>query len=141
MINLSISKWCMKKNLYYDGTHYLIITVLILVSTYFLHWTSHNFVIFSTTTLWHENLNLLVRIKFLNLFLCSSLKKKLKNLLVRIKFYWFWARGLVLIVRTVLYVVLIEGSNKLQIYLQLIWTSPGLITCIWDSPFKKRMHK
>jgi len=35
----------------------------------------------------NENLNLLVRIKFLNLFLHSSLKKKLKNLLVRTKFY------------------------------------------------------
>ena len=39
----------------------------------------------------NENLNLLVRIKFLNLFLYSS-KYKLKNLLVRTKFYWSLGR-------------------------------------------------
>ena len=40
-----------------------------------------------------------VRIKFLNLFLYST-KKKLKNLLVRTKFYWFWPGWQLLIVRT-----------------------------------------
>ena len=47
----------------------------------------------------NENFNWLVRIKFLNLFLYSSLKK-LKNLLVRTKFYWSWAGGPVLMVST-----------------------------------------
>jgi hypothetical protein len=37
--------------------------------------------------------------KFLNLFLYSS-KSKQKNLVVQTKFYWSWAGGLVLIVRT-----------------------------------------
>ena len=47
-----------------------------------------------------QNENLMVRIKFLNL-LNKYIWKKLKNLLVRSKFYWSWAGGLVLIVRTV----------------------------------------
>ena len=47
----------------------------------------------------NENLNLLVRIKFLNLFLYSS-KWKLKHLLCRTKFYWSLERGPLLIVKT-----------------------------------------
>ena len=47
----------------------------------------------------NENMNWLVGIKFLNLFLYSS-NQKLKNLLVRTKFYWSWAGGPVHIVRT-----------------------------------------
>jgi hypothetical protein len=47
----------------------------------------------------------------LNLFLykCSSLKKNF-NLVIRIKFYWSWAGGLVLIVKTV---VEMEMLNKI----------------------------
>ena len=50
----------------------------------------------------NENLNLLVQIKFLNLFYIHvySSNKKLKNLLVQTKFYWSWAGGQVLIMRT-----------------------------------------
>ena len=40
----------------------------------------------------NENLNLLVRINFWNLFSYNSIKK-LKNLLVKTKFYWSWAGG------------------------------------------------
>ena len=58
----------------------------------------------------NENLNLLVRIKFLHLFLYSS-KWKLKNLLVRTKFYWSWAGGTVLIVRTGIRVPEISKKN------------------------------
>ena len=47
----------------------------------------------------NEKLNLLVWIKFLNLFLYSS-KQQLKNLPVRTKFCWSWAGGQVLIMRT-----------------------------------------
>ena len=48
----------------------------------------------------NENLNLMARIKFLNLLLYSS-KKKLKNLMVLTKLYWSWAEGTVVSVRTV----------------------------------------
>ena len=49
---------------------------------------------------WNEKLNLLVQMKFLNLFSYIS-KWKLKNLLVQItKVCWSWARGPVFIVRT-----------------------------------------
>ena len=41
---------------------------------------------------WKENLNLLVRIKFLKLFLYCS-KEKMENVLVRTKFNCSWARG------------------------------------------------
>jgi len=40
-------------------------------------------------------------LKFLHSFLYSSKKKKLKNLLVRTKFYWSLARGSVLITMTI----------------------------------------
>ena len=49
-----------------------------------------------------ENLNLLVRIKFLNIFYMRVvLNKNWKNLLVRTKFCWFWV---VLAVRTEIHV-------------------------------------
>jgi hypothetical protein len=47
----------------------------------------------------NENFSLLVHIKFLNSFLISS-KKKLKNLLVRTKFYWSWTGEPVIFART-----------------------------------------
>jgi hypothetical protein len=50
----------------------------------------------------NENLQLLVGIRFLSLFLyTSSSKLKLKNLLVWSKLYWSWVGGPVLIVRTI----------------------------------------
>ena len=45
---------------------------------------------------WNENLNLLVQMHFLNLFLYISLSKK------NYKNYWTWAGGPVLTVRTVM---------------------------------------
>ena len=55
---------------------------------------------------WNENLNLLVRIKFLNLFFNRVLNKNWKNVLVRTKFYWSWTGGPVLIVRNKVLLVL-----------------------------------
>jgi len=55
----------------------------------------------------NKHLNLLVRIKFLDLFLYCS-KYILKNLLVRTKFYWSWAREPVFIVRTAIEVGLLR---------------------------------
>ena len=53
----------------------------------------------------NENLNLLVRIKFFNLFLnnCVVLKIKTEKFTGPNKIYWSWARGPVLIVRTACY--------------------------------------
>jgi hypothetical protein len=48
----------------------------------------------------NENLNLLIRIKFL-IFFYIVLNKNRKNLLVRTKPYWSWDVGPVLIMRTV----------------------------------------
>jgi hypothetical protein len=48
----------------------------------------------------NENFNVLVQIKFLNIFLYISKKKTETNLLVQTKFYWSWTGVLVLIVRT-----------------------------------------
>jgi len=37
----------------------------------------------------------------IHFYMVLNIKRKMKNLLVRTKFYWFWAGGPVLIVRTV----------------------------------------
>ena len=58
----------------------------------------------------NENLNLLVQIKFLNIFLYRSLKKTDK-ILIGTKFYWSWARRLMLIVRTVSVNIILKSTN------------------------------
>jgi hypothetical protein len=47
----------------------------------------------------NKNLNVLIRIKYLNLFLYIS-ELKPKNLVVRTKFYWSCSSGPALLVRT-----------------------------------------
>ena len=66
-------------------------------------------------SLWNENLNWLVRIKFLNLFLYSSKHKNWKFLVVRTKFYWSWAGGPVFIVKTLLWPMILLDKHILYI--------------------------
>ena len=65
----------------------------------------------------NENLNLLVRIKFLNLFNINISKLQVENLLTRTKFDWSWVEGTVLIMRTVDKTSehIVENKNKKNI--------------------------
>ena len=88
----------------------------------------------------NENLNLLVRIKFLNLFLFWY-KQKLKNLLVRIKFYWgpeyccsSWG-PIIIIIRTAQFLQLYKMSEDLiQMYNTLMNTyfNGVMWECLWS---------
>jgi hypothetical protein len=64
-------------------------------------------------------------------FLYSSLKKKLKNLLVRTKIYWSWAGGSVLIVRTVSHVNAYQNKNDLNHTFNWLNTFHVTFTILW----------